>query len=117
MKELTKAEEQVMQALWKIDQGFAKDIIEQIEGKKPAYNTVLTMLRILVEKGFVEYEQFGKAFRYNPIFTKAEYSKFRLSGIKKNYFEGSTKKLLSFMIKDEKIDLKDVEDILKELKK
>ncbi len=117
MKELTKAEEQIMQALWKIEQGFAKDIIAEIEGKQPAYNTTLTMLRILVEKGFVEYETFGKAFRYKPVYSKEAYSKFRMNGLKTNYFEGSSKEMLSFFIKEENIDLKDLEDIIKNFKK
>ena len=117
MKELTKAEEQIMQALWKIEKGFAKDIITEVEGKQPAYNTVLTMLRILVEKGFVEYETFGKAFRYAPIYSKEEYSKFRLDGLKTNYFEGSSANMLSFFIKEENIDLKDLEEMIKNFKK
>lgn len=117
MKELTKAEEQIMQALWKIEQGFAKDIIEAIEGNQPAYNTVLTMLRILVEKEFVSYETFGKAFRYTPIYSKEVYSKFRLDGLKSNYFEGSSANMLSFLIKEEKMNLKDLEEIIKNFKK
>jgi predicted transcriptional regulator len=117
MKDLTKAEEQIMQALWKIETGFAKDIIEAIEGHQPAYNTVLTMLRILVEKEFVKYEAFGKAFRYTPIYSKDEYSKHRLDGLKTNYFEGSSANMLSFLIKEEKMNLEELEDILKNFKK
>jgi predicted transcriptional regulator len=113
MKELTKAEEQVMQALWKIEQGFAKEIVETVEGNH-AYNTILTVLRILVDKGFVDYEKFGKAFRYFPVHSKEEYSQFRIKNLKNNYFEGSYQKLLSFLLKKEDIDLKDLEKILKD---
>ena len=117
MKELTKAEEQIMHALWKIEKGFAKDIIAEIEGTQPAYNTTLTMLRILVEKIFVEIETYGKAFRQATILSKDEYSKFRLANLKTKYFEGSSKSMLSFFIKEEKIDIKDLEDIIKNFKK
>ncbi len=119
MKELTKAEEMVMQALWKIEKGFAKEIIEVVEyeDKKPAYNTVLTILRILVEKGFVKYETYGKSFQYYPVYTKEEYSKASLESLTKKYFNGSPKSLLSFFAKEKKMDLKDLEDIINELKK
>jgi predicted transcriptional regulator len=119
MKELTKAEEMVMQALWKIDKGFAKEIIEEVEfdDKKPAYNTVLTILRILVEKGFVKYETYGKSFQYYPVYSKEEYSKFSLESITKKYFNNSPTSLLSFFAKEKKIDLKELESMLNELKK
>lgn len=111
MKELTKAEEQVMQALWTIEQGFAKDIVESVEGKH-AYNTILTVIRILVDKGFVKYEKFGKAFRYSPVYSKEEYSQFKIQSIKNNYFGGSYQKLLSFLVEKEDIDLETLEQIL-----
>lgn len=119
MKELTKAEEMVMQALWEVKKGFAKEIIEEVkwEGKKPAYNTILTILRILVEKGFVKYETFGKSFQYYPVYSKEDYSKFSLERIKDNYFGGSSKSLLSFFAKEEKINIKDLEEMLNQLKK
>ncbi|CAG5086727.1 BlaI/MecI/CopY family transcriptional regulator [Parvicella tangerina] len=113
MKELTKAEEQVMHALWDIEMGFAKDIVERVEGNH-AYNTILTVIRILVDKGFVEYEKFGKAFRYSPVYTKEEYSQFKIHSLKNGYFEGSYKKLVSFLIKRENLDLKDLEDMINE---
>ena len=116
MKELTKAEEQVMHALWKIEKGFAKEVVESVDGDH-AYNTILTVLRILVDKGFVDYEQFGKAFRYFPVYSKEEYSQFRIKTLKNNYFEGSYQKLLSFLIKKEDIDLKDLENIIKDQSK
>jgi len=119
MKELTKAEEQVMQALWKIERGFAKDVVENIQftDKKPAYNTVLTILRILVDKQFVKYETYGKANLYIPVYSKEEYSKFSIDGVVSRYFQGSAKSMLSFLVKDKSIDLKDLEEILDKLKK
>ncbi len=115
MKELTKAEEQVMQALWDIEMGFAKDIVENVEGKH-AYNTILTVIRILVDKGFIQYEKFGKAFRYSPVYSKEEYSQFKIQSLKNNYFEGSYQKLVSFLIKREDLDLSDLEEIINKKK-
>ncbi|MEZ4936383.1 MAG: BlaI/MecI/CopY family transcriptional regulator [Crocinitomicaceae bacterium] len=119
MKELTKAEEMVMQALWKINRGFAKEITEAIEydKKKPAYNTVLTMIRILVDKGFIKYETYGKSNLYEPVISKEEYSKSRLKSITKRYFNGSPKSMLSFFAREENLNLDDLEEIIKELKK
>jgi len=117
MKKLTKAEEQIMQALWSIDKGFAKDVLANIEGKKPAYNTALTVLRILVDKGFVKYETFGKSNRYEPVYSRDEYSAFILNNIQKNYFQNSFKNLVSFMVKEENVNLEELDDLLNELKR
>ena len=70
MKELTKAEEQIMKILWKMEKGFVKDIIRVMDEPKPAYNTVSTIIRILETKGFVGHEEFGKSHRYFPIVQK-----------------------------------------------
>ena len=116
-KDLTKAEEQIMQALWKINKGFAKDILEQLESPKPAYNTVLTVVRVLVKKGFVKYKTYGKSNEYYPTISKEVYSKQQLDKLKNNYFNKSAKELLSFFVKDQNLSLQDIEVILNELKK
>ena len=77
-KELTKAEEQIMQAIWRVEKGFAKDILEELEEPKPAYNTVLTVIRVLVQKGFVKFRTYGKSNEYYPTISKETYSKQRL---------------------------------------
>ncbi|MNV06355.1 Penicillinase repressor [compost metagenome] len=111
-KELTRAEEQIMQAIWSVGKGFAKDIHEQLEEPKPAYNTVLTVIRVLVQKGFVKYKTYGKSNEYYPLISKEAYSGQRFQSLKENYFENSNAKLLSFFIKENKIDLKDLNEIL-----
>jgi predicted transcriptional regulator len=116
-KELTKAEEQIMHAVWQIKKGFLKDIIDVLPEPKPAYNTVLTVCRILVQKEFLTYIEYGKSFQYAPTLSKEEYSKQRLQSLKKRYFNNSNKQLLSFFIKENKISLDDLNDILKDLKK
>ncbi|MEX2596018.1 MAG: BlaI/MecI/CopY family transcriptional regulator [Salibacteraceae bacterium] len=115
LKQLTKAEEQVMQHLWELERGFVKDILTRFEEPKPAYNTVSTIVRILEEKGFVAYEAYGKTHQYYPLISKEEYSRFTASNLLKGYFNGSAKELVSFFLKDRKLDVSDLDEILKEL--
>jgi predicted transcriptional regulator len=111
MKELTKAEEQVMQIMWKIGKGFVKDILEEIDPPKPAYNTVSTIVRILEKKGFVGYEAFGKSHQYYPLITKKEYTKKFLKGFVSGYFSNSYKQLVSFFSKENNLSLNEMEEI------
>jgi len=113
MKELTKLEEEIMQAIWKIEKGFANDIMAAIPEPKPAYNTALTIVRILEKKGFVAYETFGKAHRYFPLISKEEYSKKLLSGVVKNYFNNSFRSLVSAFADGKNLTLRDLEELKK----
>jgi BlaI family transcriptional regulator, penicillinase repressor len=116
LKELTRAEDQVMQILWKLQKGFVKDIIEQMPEPKPAYNTVSTIVRILETKGFVDHKAYGKTHEYFPVVTKEKYTKFYLNNLLKGYFNGSFQNLVSFFAKENKLDVKDIEKLLGELK-
>lgn len=116
LKELTKAEDQVMQILWKLQKGFVKDIIEQMPDPKPAYNTVSTIVRILETKGFVDHKAYGKTHEYFPVITKEKYTKFYLNNLIKGYFNGSFQNLVSFFAKENKMDTHDIEKLLDELK-
>lgn len=117
MKELTKAEEQVMQILWRLKEAFVKDIIDQMEDPKPAYNTVSTIVRILEKKGFVGYNAYGKTHQYYPLVTKADYSSFSLKKLLGNYFGGSMEQLVSFFAKEQDMEVKELEELLKYVKK
>jgi predicted transcriptional regulator len=116
-RELTKAEEQIMQAIWKVDKGFAKDILAVLDEPKPAYNTVLTVIRVLVQKGFVDFKTYGKSNEYYPTISKDEYSERQLQSIQQKYFNNSSKELLSFFIKKNKMDLNELDEVMKLLKK
>ncbi len=116
LRELTRAEEEVMQILWKLNKGFVKDIIEQLPDPKPAYNTISTIIRILETKGFVGHTAYGKTHEYYPLITKPEYTRFYFKNFLKGYFGGSFAGLVSFFAKDENMDLKDVEEMLKNIK-
>ncbi len=111
IKELTKAEEQVMQALWKIKKGFVNDILEEFPNPKPAYNTVSTIVRILVKKGFVSYTAYGKSHEYFPLIAKKEYTRVYLDGFISGYFSNSYKQLVSFFSKENNLSLSELEEI------
>ena len=111
-KELTKAEEQIMQELWEMERGFVKDIIDRLPEPKPAYNTVSTIVRILETKGFVSHESFGKSHRYLPKISKEEYKKGITGKLLNNYFDNSPKSMLSYFLEENKLDVKELDDIL-----
>lgn len=113
MRELTRAEEQVMQVLWKLKKGFVKDILEHFDEPKPAYNTVSTIVRILQDKGFVDHKAYGRTHEYYPLITKDEYSRSHLNTFVNDYFSNSYGKLVSFFARDNKISVKEMEEIMK----
>ncbi|GHE23647.1 BlaI/MecI/CopY family transcriptional regulator [Sphingobacterium griseoflavum] len=112
LKELTKAEEQIMQELWEMGGGFVKDVIANLPDPKPAYNTVSTIIRILETKGFVAHESFGKSHRYLPKISKEEYKKLITGKLLHNYFDNSAKSMLSFFLEEKKMDVKELDEIM-----
>ncbi len=116
MKELTKAEEQVMQILWKLDKAFVKEIIAEMPEPKPAYNTVSTIIRILEQKGFVDHEAFGKTYQYYPVIEKDDYSQFYLNNFLTGYFSGSFERLVSFFAKENDLGVNEVDELMKHVK-
>ncbi|HLV61751.1 MAG TPA: BlaI/MecI/CopY family transcriptional regulator [Galbibacter sp.] len=115
IKQLTKAEEEVMQILWDLNKANVAAVIEQLPEPKPAYNTVSTIIRILENKGFVDHIQKGKGYIYFPIVNKSEYSNQSLNKILHGYFQGSFKSMVSFFVKKNDISLNEMEAILNEL--
>lgn len=115
--ELTRAEEEIMHILWDIQRGFVKNIVEKLPDPKPAYNTVSTIVRILETKGFVGHTVFGKTHEYYPLINKDDYRKQYLNSMLKNYFGGSFRQLASFFMKHEKLDIRDMEEILQLMNK
>lgn len=117
MKELTRAEEQLMQILWKLKKGFVKDLIDRIPEPKPAYNTVSTFIRIMEKKGFVGHTAFGKTHEYYPLITKKEYTKLYMKSFIKNYFSNSFQEMVSFFAKEDKMSISEIEKLLMDVKK
>ncbi|OQP54467.1 BlaI/MecI/CopY family transcriptional regulator [Niastella populi] len=116
MKSLTKAEEQVMQILWLLKQGFLKDILDKMPEPKPHSNTVATILKILIDKGFVSFEVMGRNNLYKPAVSKAEYGKKSINQLVKGYFENSPAKLLSHFVNENKLSKEDLEALLEQIK-
>ncbi|MFY0688919.1 MAG: BlaI/MecI/CopY family transcriptional regulator [Cyclobacteriaceae bacterium] len=116
MKELTKAEDEIMQILWQLGAGFVNDIIEKMPEPKPAYNTVSTIVRIMEQKGFVGYEKKGKFHRYHPLISKEEYTKSIMKTFVSKYFGGSYQRMVSAFSKEENLSVEDLEQLLKEQK-
>lgn len=117
MQELTKAESQVMQILWDLEEGFVKDIVEKFPKPKPAYNTVSTIIRILEKKEVVGHKAFGRSYMYYPLISREEYTRSTTKNLVNNYFSGSIENLVSFFVKEKDISAKELENILNEIKK
>jgi len=116
-KQLTKAEEQIMQVLWQIEACTVKEIIAELPLPKPAYNTVSTIVRILEDKKFVGHESFGKGYKYFTLVKKEAYSNQSLHKLMDGYFGGSFKSMVSFFVEKNDVNLKELEEILKEVNK
>ena len=121
MKPLTKAEEQVMQILWDINEGVVKDLVDNFEEPKPAYTTVATVLKVLETKEFVVKRKIGNTHLFSPSISKSDYTHFQFSNLLKNYFNGSFPKMATFFARENKISISELEQMMRiaeeELKK
>lgn len=117
MKQLTKAEEEIMQILWRLKEANVAAVIKEMPSPKPAYNTVSTIVRILESKGFVDHRKMGKGYLYFPLVEKEIYSNQSMTKLMDNYFNGSFKSMVSFFMKKNDLDTKELEAILKEINK
>ncbi|MDQ8053049.1 MAG: BlaI/MecI/CopY family transcriptional regulator [Pedobacter sp.] len=112
MEELTKAEERIMHIIWKLQHAFVKDIIDEIdEDPKPPYNTISSIVRLLEKKGYVAYKAYGKTYEYFPAISRESYARTTFSKLFSGYFDNSPTTLLSFMVKEEKLTAKDIEEL------
>ena len=116
-KTLTKAEEQIMQVLWKLDNAFLREIVEALPAPKPHQNTVATIVKILCDKKFAGKEIFGRTHRYYPLVSKESYSTSTIKNVVKRYFGGSFSNAVSFMVSENNLSLDDLELLIKTLKK
>ena len=117
MRTLTKAEEQIMQVLWKLGKAFLRDIVDEMSNPKPHQNTIATLLKILADKEFVGVTVLGRHHEYCPLISKEEYSKKTMKQIVKGYFEGSFSNVVSFMVKENNISIEELETLLQQNKK
>lgn len=117
MRPLTRAEEQIMKVLWRLESGLLMEIVEQMPQPRPHKNTVATVLKTLIDKGFVKTENVGRYFRYKPKISKEAYSSSTLVDMAKGYFDGSFTKVVSFLVDENKLDIRELELLLQQIKK
>lgn len=113
VRELTKAEEEIMRVLWQLDRAFVKDVLAELPEPKPAYNTVSTIIRILEKKGLVGYTAYGKTHEYYALITEEQYRRFQTEQLMANYFDNSLKKLVSFFVKEKNVSLNEADEIIR----
>jgi predicted transcriptional regulator len=117
MKELTKAEEQIMQLLWEQEKAFVKDLVDQMPDPKPAYNTVSTIIRILEKKGFVGHNAYGKTHEYFPLVSRKDYTSTYMKSFIRNYFSGSFQEMVSFFAKEDKMSVADLDELMDDVRR
>ena len=117
MQKLTNKEEEVMKILWSLKKAFVKEIMEEIEGERPHYNTLSTIVRNLEDKGYVGHEAFGKTHRYFPLVLKEDYRKKFVNNAIANYYDDSYKSLVSHFAKEEKISVEELKEIIQLIEK
>jgi len=115
MTQLTKAEEKIMKILWKIGKGFINDILEHFPDPKPPYNSVSTIVRVLVKKEIVSFKKYGNTYEYFPLISKEEYRKSQMNNLIKNYYNNSLKQVVNFFSENKNIDMKEVDEVMKML--
>jgi BlaI family transcriptional regulator, penicillinase repressor len=113
MKQLTKAEEQVMQFLWSLKEAVVKDIVDRFDEPKPAYTTVATVLKVLEKKGFADHKSIGNTHLFFPVVSKKEYARLQFRSLLEDYFQGSFPKLATFFAHENNLSITDLEEMLK----
>lgn len=116
MQKLSKREDQLMQILWEHPNVSIKEILEKLPEPKPHYNSVATIVKILVEKGFLKADKIGYAHRYSPIISFGEYRKKDMSTIKKKYFGNSFSKMVAYFAKEENLSEKELDELVQNIK-
>ncbi|TXF90549.1 BlaI/MecI/CopY family transcriptional regulator [Neolewinella aurantiaca] len=116
MQKLAKREAQIMQALWELERAFVKDIVEMMPEPRPHYNSVSTMVKLLKQKGFVDFEKQGNAYQFFPVVSKEEYQSKVVGDVVKGFFDGSPMKLVNYFAKEKKLDEAELERLLKMIK-
>lgn len=115
MQKLTKAEEEIMQYIWDLERCTVRDVLNQMEQPHPPHSSISSIVRILEKKGFVDHKAYGRTYEYFPVISRKEYSKKSLKKLLTDYFDGSAKSLVSFLVKEENVDVEELKDLLNDL--
>ena len=111
MKEITKAQEEILKALWRIKEGAVSDVLEALQDPKPAYNTVATVIKVLEKKEYVSHKTYGKTNVYYPLVTDTEYAKYLIKDTARGFFNGSLNQMVSFFVKDKSLSINELEEL------
>ena len=117
MKKLTRKEEEIMNLFWDYGAMFVRELLEKYEEPRPHFNTLSTMIRILESNGFLSHRAYGKSYQYFPVVNREEYQKGTLFGVIKNYFNNSYLSAVSSLVKEEKISIEELKELISELEK
>ena len=115
MKKLTNKEKEIMDLYWQHGPMFVRELQEQYAEPRPHFNTLSTMVRILERNGFLGHRQFGNSFQYYPLVTEKEYGRSSIAGVIKNYFNDSYLSAVSSFVKEEKISVEELKELIKEI--
>jgi predicted transcriptional regulator len=116
MKKLTRKEEEVMKILWKLEKAFVKDIVEEYDDPKPHYNTISSLVRLLQDKGIVDFTQYGNTYEYFPLISKEDYRKTFMKQVVSDYFDNSYKSAVAFFVKEKGLSPEELEELVKLIK-
>lgn len=111
MKEITKAQEEILKALWKINEGAVSDVLDGLQEPKPAYNTVATVIKVLEKKDYVSHKTYGKTNVYFPLVAESEYAKYLLKDTVKGFFNNSLNQMVSFFVKNKDLSINELEEL------
>ena len=113
MEALTNNEEEVMRIIWELEKALVRDVLNKLPAPRPPYTTLASVIRQLENKGYLDHKTYGNTHEYFPLVSKKTYQHSSFNQLVKNYFEGSAKNVLSFMVKEQKLSEKDIEELEK----
>lgn len=110
-KKLTKAEEEIMQIIWEKESCMVSEILDVLGDPRPPHSTISSIVRILERKGFVDHKAYGRTHVYFPIVAKSDYTKKSIASLVNNYFGGSVKNLVSYLVGEESLDSDELQEL------
>lgn len=108
---LSATEENLMQYLWIAEKAFMKDLLEAYPEPKPAVTTVATLLKRMIEKGFVDFKEYGNSREYYPLISKTDYFANHMNGLIKTFFNNSASQFASFFTTETKLTSKELDEL------
>ena len=117
MKKLTNKEKEIMELYWQYGPMFVRELQEHYAEPRPHFNTLSTIVRILEREGFLDHKQFGNTYQYYPLISEAEYGRKSIAGIIKNYFDNSYVSAVSSFVKEEKISVEELRELIDQIEK